>query len=875
MTKSIEPNITELANSWLKKHNLNYKLEQEDLNPQIDAALKAYKTKCGGKGGNRPDAKLLLKNSKLEIFPILIEYKGEKGKLEKLDLSGQVENKTKTGEDNFNNITNYAVNGAVHYANAILHYTEFKKVIAIGVTGYKDSSDLIKHQIGVYYVSKDNFGAGQKVGEYENFDFLSSDCFDSFIEVVENLNLSEAELEFIKEQKEREIEDSLKKLNHDIYNNEKGINEKDRVHLVAACIISNMGIPNRIRPLNKEDLKSDQNVGDRDGDIILRKITQFLREKNTNSLKIDLIINTLSNTLLTYNINKITDDGGSQLKRIFGKIIDDLGLYYNIGLTTDFTGKLFNEMYSWLGFSLDSFNDVVLTPPYVSNLLVNLAKINKDSYVLDYATGSGGLIVAAMNKMLNDAKKYSSTNVGYKQKENDIKSKQLLGIELLPSVSILAMLNMLIVGGDCSSIINGNSLHFDGNDENGNIFHADAFLLNPPYSAEGNGMIFVEKALKMMKKGYAAIIIQSSAGSGKAKENNIEILKTNTLIASIKMPADIFIGKASVQTNIYVFKVGDKHERDNIVKFIDFSNDGYTRTSRKKTKTNLVDSDNSKDRYQEVIDLVNFGRKKLMILSEKEYYEGQIEPENGSDWNQSADSDNSINLEDLKDTISEFISFELSNIVNQKGFHSEDIQPLNGKIESFDLNLDNYKLTEEEIESLNIFKNNKIIFSDFKLGLLFDINPTKYYKLKNEEIISKNGKVPLITNSSIYNGVFGYSNLKSNNKGNTLTCSDTTLGAETMFYQKNDFIGYSHIQNLVPKLEKFDQDIAMMIIASCRAATRDKYDYGTKFNRLAMSETKIKLPTKDEKIDFRQINLIVSSIKKLLIQKIIINIKNI
>lgn len=54
MTKSIEPNITELANSWLKKHNLNYKLEQEDLNPQIDAALKAYKTKCGGKGAIDP-----------------------------------------------------------------------------------------------------------------------------------------------------------------------------------------------------------------------------------------------------------------------------------------------------------------------------------------------------------------------------------------------------------------------------------------------------------------------------------------------------------------------------------------------------------------------------------------------------------------------------------------------------------------------------------------------------------------------------------------------------------------------------------------------------------------------------------------------------
>ena len=40
-------------------------------------------------------------------------------------------------------------------------------------------------------------------------------------------------------------------------------------------------------------------------------------------------------------------------------------------------------------------------------------------------------------------------------------------------------------------------------------FPADAFILNPPYSAPGNGMVFVEKALSMMSKGYAAIIIQT------------------------------------------------------------------------------------------------------------------------------------------------------------------------------------------------------------------------------------------------------------------------------------------------------------------------------------------------------------------------------
>lgn len=61
-------------------------------------------------------------------------------------------------------------------------------------------------------------------------------------------------------------------------------------------------------------------------------------------------------------------------------------------------------MYNWIPFQEDKQNDVVLTPSYIANLLVKLARVNKDSYVWDFATGSAWLLVAAMNEMLNDAK---------------------------------------------------------------------------------------------------------------------------------------------------------------------------------------------------------------------------------------------------------------------------------------------------------------------------------------------------------------------------------------------------------------------------------------------------------------------------------------
>lgn len=333
-------------------------------------------------------------------------------------------------------------------------------------------------------------------------------------------------------------------------------------------------------------------------------------------------------------------------------------------------------MYSWLGFTQDKLNDVVLTPSYVAKLLVKLARVNKDSYVWDFATGSAGLLVAAMNEMLIDAKNNITSPDELAKKEITIKAKQLLGIELLPSVYMLAILNMILMGDGSSNILNEDSLKdFDGSygySDEKDKFPADAFVLNPPYSANGNGMNFVEKALSMMSRGYAAIIIQGSAGTGKAIDYNKRILKKNTLLASIKMPIDLFIGKSSVQTYVYVFRVNEAHKKDDIVKFIDFSNDGYTRTNRKKASCNLRDTDHAKERYEEVVNLVRFGKSKLHYFTEKEYYEGTIDPESGKDWNKTAPIDTKPTLQDFKKTVSDYLSWEVSNLLKKQNYTEEN-----------------------------------------------------------------------------------------------------------------------------------------------------------------------------------------------------------
>ena len=253
--QSIEPKIADLVNGWLKSYRLRYFLEQEKINLEIDEAFEKAPSKSGGTGTNRPDTKLLLQDSKLGFFPVVIEYKGYKDKLVKLDKENHVDNTNKDGEPNYKNINQYAVNGAVHYANAILQYTSYTDVIAIGVTGYED--DLGLHtQIGVYYVSRSNYGLGQEVDTYTDLSFLKSDNFDNFINKIEELSLTEQELKLIHQKRENKIEDALTKINERLYNKQKNISALSRIHLVAASIMANLGVPNKVAPLEAKDLKS-------------------------------------------------------------------------------------------------------------------------------------------------------------------------------------------------------------------------------------------------------------------------------------------------------------------------------------------------------------------------------------------------------------------------------------------------------------------------------------------------------------------------------------------------------------------------------------------------------------------------------------------
>ena len=318
-------------------------------------------------------------------------------------------------------------------------------------------------------------------------------------------------------------------------------------------------------------------------------------------------------------------------------------------------------------------NDVVLTPRYVCELMAKLCKVNQDSYVWDYAAGSAGFLISAMKQMIKDAEDNIKSPKELQEKVACIKYHQLLGIEKRADIYMLAVLNMILMGDGSTNILHKDSLtEFDGNYEQGEDlgkpFPATVFLLNPPYSAAGKGFIFVKKALSKMSSGRAAILIQENAGSGNGLPYTKEILENNTLVASIHM-SDIFCGKAGVQTAIYVFDVGIKHNKDNIVKFIDFSNDGYSRQNRKKSSANvnLKNTDHALERYEEVVDIVLNRKRKTHYLDDC-VIEDTINLE-GKDWTykQHQKIDTIPTEDDFRKTVADYLSWKISDLMKGNG----------------------------------------------------------------------------------------------------------------------------------------------------------------------------------------------------------------
>ena len=680
--RSYEEETEQKIKSYLENNKIEFFYKSDETNSQIDSALENYFSKGGGTGKNFPDIKMLLSLDTRHL-PVMIEVKGARDKLAKFDEYDRIQMLNEKGNPHFSNIKQYALNGAVHYANAILKGSNYKECLAIGISGYKENDEILKIDYAVYYLSKKNLNFPKKVADYIDLSFLKGQYKKEFFKKLDELYLTDNDKEQITLNYEDKIDRILKNLNQSIYGNRNfQIQASERVRIIAGMIMAALGADN-VAPLEVESLRSDNGSQLNDGVLIANKIKEFLEAKNIPKEKIATIFNFVETPLKNEFLYK-AQNGISPLKDIYTIIKNQIVPIFKDTKHLDFTGRLFNVILRYEGFIIDKENDVVLTPRYVCEFMAKLCRVNKNSYVWDYAAGTGGFLISAMKLMIEDVESSENSPQERERKILEIKLNQILGIEILPEIYTLAVLNMILMGDGSTNLLNRSSLDkysgiYEQGDNKNTPFPASVFLLNPPYSKPGKGLIFARDAFLKMKNNdkekYGAVLIQDSAGSGNGnkkekdsgqKDFAKDILKHSTLIASIKMPTDLFIGKSSVQTAIYLFKVGIPHNVENMVTFIDFSNDGYARQNRKKSGINLKNIDNATERYAEVIDIVLNRQKKTDFYSEENglVVKATISLE-GNDWNYNHHKpiDTTPRLEDFQKCVSEYLSFEVSQIL--------------------------------------------------------------------------------------------------------------------------------------------------------------------------------------------------------------------
>lgn len=632
---------------------------ESNMDERLKEALKGGAKTAKKTNFGKPDLNITKYNT-----PVIFENKLKGNRLIKTNAKGEILANDKA-------IAEYAVNGVIHYARTILDSKQYDSCVAIATAG-EDAEHL---QRLVYYVYSVN-GEPKKI-EVNNLNFLSNEV--SFKKFIEDATLTSEEKHRILVKSQQDLNKQAKNLNKLM--NDMQISVSDRAVYVSGMLLAMQPITeyNHSDKILQPGLTPKSLLGyqgnARDAFKIINQIDDFLQGRNNiPDDKVRLMMSTFRNVISSdadrdVRVEKhklvakyISENEASITKQIF------VFLYHNIYLSIsdaggalDLMGTLYSEFLKY-ALSDGSQLGIVLTPSYVTDLMAKIVKVDMDSHVMDLATGSGSFLVSAMNQMISDANKQLGINtLEAKEKIENIKHKQLLGSEINAKLWSLCATNFILRGDGSSQIKKADSFTISNKDFD--EFKPNCFLLNPPFSYKENGMPFVEFGLKHMEKGgLAAVIIQDSAGSGKAVITNQSILKHNTLLASIKMPMDLFMPSAGVQTSIYVFRAGIPHDFDLPVKFIDFRNDGY-----KRTKRGLREIDHPIERYQDIQQIIKAGRNARLKYPElwelkKQVFEAQID-QSGADWNFEAHQiiDTTPREEDFLKVVGDWLDFEISN----------------------------------------------------------------------------------------------------------------------------------------------------------------------------------------------------------------------
>lgn len=177
-------------------------------------------------------------------------------------------------------------------------------------------------------------------------------------------------------------------------------------------------------------------------------------------------------------------------------------------------------------------------------------------------------------------------------------------------------------------------------------------------------------------------------------------------------------------------------------------------------------------------------------------------------------------------------------------------------------------LSEQEEKAIRLFNEGRIPFKEVQIGSLFNIHPTRSYKLTNKDLFRTIGKIPVVANSSTDNGIGGWTSLKPTELGNKVVFSDTTT-SDSIFYQPQDFVGYPHVQGLYSNDNNWTENTLMYLTVTFRKSAVGLFNYGNKFTREIAKKMVVSIPiNQDNSVDYDFMDKFISAQKKLVTQRV-------
>ncbi len=207
---------------------------------------------------------------------------------------------------------------------------------------------------------------------------------------------------------------------------------------------------------------------------------------------------------------------------------------------TDFLG-MFYEAFLRYGYDNNALG-IVFTPRHITRFCVELVGAGPNDRVIDIASGTGGFLIAAFEKMLNAAQSLAAIE--------QVKSA-IYGFDTNPTVWALSTLNMFFRGDGKSHLEHGSSL-----DEQNRQLVRRRFtraFLNPPFSQEGEPeRDFIDASMEALEPGgcLSAVVAAGVFADDEHRGWRQEFLRRHSLLGMISLPEDLFYPTAAPTTII-------------------------------------------------------------------------------------------------------------------------------------------------------------------------------------------------------------------------------------------------------------------------------------------------------------------------------------